>query len=47
MIQASIWNWRTYAPDAKGNASSNRNYEGKIPKQGIGAEQLVVVMKTL
>jgi threonyl-tRNA synthetase len=47
IIQAFIWNWRTYDFDVKGKITSKDLARVKVPMQNIGAEQLVVVKKFL
>lgn len=47
IIQAFIWNSRTYDLDDKGKAMSKDLTSVKVPMQGIGAEQFVVAMKIL
>ncbi|MBV4435695.1 hypothetical protein [Clostridium tyrobutyricum] len=47
IIQAFIWNWRTYDFDVKGKITSKDFVRMKVLMQNIGAEQLVVVKKLL
>lgn len=47
IIQAFIWNSRTYDLDDKGKATSKDLTSVKVPMQGIGAEQFVVAKKIL
>jgi hypothetical protein len=45
VIQAFMWNLRTYDFDVKGKTTSKDLARVKVPTRNIGAEQSVVVLK--
>jgi len=47
LIQALVWNVGTCRPDAKGETQSGRPTRARVPMRGTGADQLVLVLKSL